>query len=71
MGKSAVRDEVRVDLAQCVDEQTIKVVVKDRRVDVHSAGVHEPKVIVLEVHVLPTVVGIVYLIVVERVVGVF
>ena len=71
MGKSAVRDKIRVDLAVSVDEQTIKVVVKDRRVDVHSAGVHEPKVIVLEAHVLPTVVGIVYLIVVERVVSVF
>ena len=67
----AVRDKIRVDLAVSVDEQSIKVVVKDRRIDVHSAGVHEPKVIVLEAHVPPTVMGAVCLVVVERVVGVF
>ena len=71
LGKSAVRDKIRVDLAVSADEQSIKVVVKDRRIDVHSAGVHEPKVIVLEAHVPPTVMGAVCLIVVERVVGVF
>ena len=63
-------DEVRVDLAVGVDEESLFVVVKDRRIDVHGTRIHKAEVVVFEPHVLPGVVRTVGLVVVKGVVGI-